>query len=378
LENHHDAPQAQPHFLGKPLLSVAKFRPEINRPYLAKNLLLEAQVSLLVGPPNIGKSSVVAALAASISAGRALGQIAVKRAAVLYVAAEDPNGIAERGYGFFLNHAADISHFEIHGSPVDLTDEAEMKRFAGEAAIFARQRMAERMLIVFDTLNLCIGDGDENSSRDMSRVIGHAQRLARMTRAHVMIVHHTSLADNGRPRGSSAMHGNIDTMLVLRKVDGQGDSSFVLLSQEKQRSVPKGKPILFEIGSFFIGVDDEGERITVPIARPAEMTSSLLAKVNEAAKPGGEGEGRIKEVSRVLLALRAKDPDTFHEARTLCGMVGEGFEGVRSNPDSLRKAVKRALDALISAGKAETDGSGGYRARTSADPLPEPEDKTLH
>jgi hypothetical protein len=378
MENHHDAPVAQPLFLGKPLLSVAKFRPEINRPYLAKNLLLEGQVSILVGPPNIGKSSVVAALAASISTGRALGKIVVKRGCVLYIAAEDRNGVAERGFGFFQTHAAEIADFEIHGSPVDLTDEAEMKRFAGEAAIFARQRMAERMLIVFDTLNLCIGDGDENSSRDMSLAIGHAQRLARMTRAHVMIVHHTSLADNGRPRGSSAMLGNVDTMLVLRKVEGQGDSSFVLLTQEKQRSVPKGKPILFEIGSFFIGVDDDGERITVPIARPAEMTSSLLAKVNETVKPGGEGEARIKEVSRVLLALRAKDPSTFHEARTLCGMVGEGFEGVRSNSDSLRKAVRRALDALIGAGKAETDGSGGYRAANSANPQPEPEDKTLH
>ena len=378
MENHHDAPVAQPLFLGKPLLSVAKFRPEINRPYLAKNLLLEAQVSLLVGPPNIGKSSVVAALAASISTGRALGKIAVKPGCVLYVGAEDSNGIAERGYGFFQTHAADIADFEIYGQPVDLTDEGGMKEFAGAAALFARQRRAERMLIVFDTLNLCIGDGDENSSRDMSRVIGHAQRLARMTRAHVMLVHHTSLADNGRPRGSSAMHGNIDTMLVLRKVDGQGDSSFVLLTQEKQRSVPKGKPILFEIGSFFIGVDDEGERITVPIARPAEMTPSLLAKVNEAVKPGGDGEARIKEVSRVLLALRAKGPATFHEARTLCAMVGEGFEGVRSNPDSLRKAVRRALDALIGIGKVETDGSGGYRAANSSDRKSEPEDKTLH
>lgn len=378
MENHHNAPETQPLFLGKPLLSVAKFRPEINRPYLAKNLLLENQVSLLVGPPNIGKSSVVAALAARISTGRALGPIAVKRASVLYVAAEDPNGIAERGYGFFQNHAADIAEFEIFGSPVDLTDEGAMKRFADEAVLFIRQRRAERLLIVFDTLNLCIGDGDENSSRDMSRVIGHAQRLARMTRAHVMIVHHTSLADNGRPRGSSAMHGNIDTMLVLRKVDDQGDSSFVLLYQEKQRSVPKGKPILFEIGSFCIGVDDEGERITVPIARPAEMTSSLLAKVNEGVKPGGEGEARIREVSRVLLALRAKGPAKYHAARTLCGMVGEGFEGVRSNPDSLRKAVRRALDALVGAGKAETDGIGGYRASNSHSPQPEAEDKTLH
>ncbi len=75
--------------------------------------------------------------------------------------------------------------------------------------------------------------------------------------------------------------------------------------------------MLIEIGSFFIGVDDDGARRTVPLAKPAEMTSSLIAKVKEAAKPGGEGEARVKEVSRVLLALRARDPATFHEARTL-------------------------------------------------------------
>lgn len=378
MENHHDAPVAHTLFLGKPLISVAKFRPKISKPYLAKDLLLEGQVSMLVGPPNIGKSSVVSALAASISMGRALGNIVVKSGVVLYVAPEDPEGVAERAYGFFQTHAAEIAHFEVHASPVNLTDEAEMRRFASEALNFARQRQAERMLIVFDTLNLCIGDGDENSSRDMSRAIGHAQRLAQKTRAHVLLVHHTSLADQGRARGSSAMLAGIDTMLVLRKVEGQGGASFVLLCQEKQRSVPKGDAILIEIGSFFIGVDDDGARRTVPIAKPAEMTSSLIAKGNEAVKPGGEGEARLKEVSRVLLALRAKDPATFHEARTLYGMVGEGFEGVRSNSDSLRKAVKRALDALIGAGKAETDGNGGYRAAHSAKPQPEREDKTLH
>jgi hypothetical protein len=59
-------------------------------------------------------------------------------------------------------------------------------------------------------------------------------------------------------------------------------------------------------------------------------------------------------------------------------MVGEGFEGVRSNSDSLRKAVKRALDALIGAGKVETDDNGGYRAAHSAKPQPKPEEKTVH
>lgn len=378
MENHHHAPQAEEHFLGKPLVSAAKFRPVLNRPYLAKNLLLESQVSLLVGPPNIGKSSVVAALAASISTGRALGKMPIKRAAVLYVAAEDPNGIAERAFGYFQNEAADVADFEIYGWPVDLSDELEMEGFAREAVKFVKRKGADRLLIVFDTLNLCIGDSDENSARDMGRVVGHAQMLARMTRAHVMIVHHTSVADNGRPRGSTAMHGNIDTMLVLRKVEGQGDETLVLLTQEKQRSVRKGKPLLFEVGALFAGEDDDGEKITVPIARPAELTSSLIAEFATKGKSGGEADARAAEVMRVLAALHAKSPAIYHEARALSKMVGEGFEGVRSNPDSLRKAVRRALDALIDAGKAETDGNGGYRASRSAEERPETTATSLH
>lgn len=378
MDIHHHAPRAPEQFLGKPLISAAKFRPDLNRPYLAKNLLLENQVSLLVGPPNIGKSSVVAALAASISTGRAVGKMPVKRAAVLYVAAEDPNGIAERAYGYFQSEAADVADFEIYGWPVDLSDEREMDSFAREAVELVKRRAADRLLIVFDTLNLCIGDSDENSARDMGRVVGHAQMLARKTRAHVMIVHHTSVADNGRPRGSTAMHGNIDTMLVLRKVEGQGDETLVLLTQEKQRSVRKGKPLLFEVGALYAGEDDDGEKITVPIARPAELTSSLIAEFATKGKGGGEADARAAEVMRVLTALHAKSPTIYYEARTLSKMVGEAFESVRPNADSLRKAVRRALAALIDAGKAETDGNGGYRAASPSDRKPEPEDKTLH
>lgn len=138
-------------FLGQPLLSATKFKINLNRNYLAKGLLLASQVSILVGPPNTGKSSVVACLAASISMGRAVGETRVKRAAVLYVAAEDPNGIAERAYGFFQTEPTDLAHFYIHGFPVNLADEAEMKAFCAEAKRLRREVEAARLLIVFDT-----------------------------------------------------------------------------------------------------------------------------------------------------------------------------------------------------------------------------------
>ncbi len=354
-------------FLGKPLLCATSFKVNLNRPYLAKGLLLASQVSILVGPPNTGKSSVVASVAASISMGRNIGQTRTKRAAVLYVAAEDPNGIAERAYGYFQTEPIDLAHFHIHGSPVNLADDDEMAAFCAEAKKFRRSLEAERMLIVFDTLNLCIGDGDENSARDMSRVIGNAQRLARATRAHVMIVHHSSLADAGRARGSSAMHGNADTLLVLRRVEGQVGEALVLLTQEKQRSVQKGKPFLFEIAALEVGQDEDGETVTFPIARPTTTSSSLLPKVKEGRSASGGGDARASEVWRVLCALRTKTPGKFYKAKDLGGMAGEVFEAVRAKPDSLQRAVRRALDLLIGEGKVEA-GEGGFRAVPAAPP----------
>jgi hypothetical protein len=378
LENHYDTQEAQPLFLGKQLVSAANDPLDLNPPYVVKGLLYSREISLLVGPPNIGKSSVVSCIAASISAGRAFGELRVKRAAVLYVAAEDPRGIRARAYGFFQNHAADIVHFDIYGFPVDLSNAQQMAQFTDAAKQYAVGRNAERFLIVFDTLNLCIGDSDENNAGDMSRVITNTRRLAEHTDAHVMIVHHTAIADDSRARGSSAMHGNVDTHLILRKVEDKGEGAFLFLTQKKVRSAKKGNPLVYQIDSFEVGTDDDGDVFTVPIALHTEPTSSLLARAKEAPKPGGEAEARAMEVMRVLAVLRSKVPSAYHQPRVLYGMVGEGFEAIRANSDTLRKAVRRALDALLASAKVETDGNGGYRAALSADQKAGPQGKALH
>lgn len=348
-------------FLGHPLISAPDYIVPLNRPYVIKNLLLAGQVSLLVGPPNIGKSSVVACLAASVAMGRSVGPLRVRRSAVLYVAAEDPHGIAERASGIWQSMPGDIAQFYIHGYPVNLSNRDDVMAFEREARLFQNNLSADELLIVFDTLNLCIGDGDENSARDMGRVIGHAQTLARKMNAHVMIIHHTSAADVAKPRGSTAMHGNVDTLLVLRRIEGQSGESLVLLTPEKQRSVKKGKPLVFEISSFDVGCDKDGEMITVPLARPAVLTPALLAKAKDRRAAAGKADARADEVLRVLRALQGKAPSEAQEARVIAARVGEPFEDVRANPDSLRKAVERALKMLIADRRVEGESSGGYR-----------------
>ncbi|RGP36866.1 AAA family ATPase [Pseudotabrizicola alkalilacus] len=362
-----DASTDEKTFLGVKLLSALHFELKLNRPYIVKNLLYEKQVSILAGPSNTGKSSIVVSIAAHVAMAHAFGEYRVKRTAVLYVAAEDPEGIRERSIGFKKADPLKLAVFEVFPERFNLADDGRVDSLIACSLAFKEHFGAERLMVVFDTLNLCIGDSDENSSRDMARVLANAQRIAAKTNAHVMLVHHTGNGETGRPRGSSAMSGNVDTVAILRKMENQGeDVPMVLITQEKQRSVPKGKALGFKIESLRMGDDDEGDPFTVPMAVPVIADSTLIAKPT--TKIGSESDIRSTEVLRVLRALFAKDAARFYEVREISGAVGEAFESVRSNADSLRKATRRSLDALIGAGKVEADGNGGFRVLANTPP----------
>jgi hypothetical protein len=229
-------------------------------------------------------------------------------------------------------------------------------------------------MVVYDALNLCIGDGDENSARDMGRAIGNAQELARDTKAHVLIVHHTTATDPTKPRGSSAMVGNVDTVTVLRAVESDDGRSITLLTQEKQRSQKKGSPICFEIGEYEIGYDDDGDRQTVAMAGLAQDPPSSPVKTPPPSKPT-QAQLRARDVMTILAALAKQRPEAFHSAKDIGEATGPAFAAAKQKPDSLRRAVKKVLDDLIAEGRIEGDDSG-YRLvhRTDSARHADPED----
>lgn len=354
--------------LGTPLLSANLFKISRDRKYLIKGLLLAGQVSLLYGPPNTGKSAIIACLGAHVAMGQSCGGLRVRRAPVLYVAAEDPQGIAERASPYLAQCPFTACPFDILSRSIDLSDSAEITRFIAD--VRARQEAAgtDALLLVIDTLNLCIGEGDENSATTMGKVVGNAQRIARQTKAHVLIVHHTSAGDKSRPRGSTALDGNVDTLLMLRQVEGDHPNPVVALTMEKQRSVRKTGPIAFEISAYEAGLDSEGDPLTVPMAVPHEPGTPLFAQSSQGAGPrnASASDPRLVDVVEVLRQLDRQHPGAWHEPRLIGQQVGSAFAAVRENADSLRKAVKRALDTLAVSGKVLTDSEGRFRA------VPEP------
>jgi len=333
----------------------------VNRPYLVKGLILPKQVSILAAPPNTGKSCIVAALLAKLSQGHKFAGRNVRRSAVLYVGAEDPEGIAMRAESHFAtSEDKTSSEFLVLDRAIDMSCRATAAEFIADIKAYKRLITAERLIIVFDTLTLSIGDADENSAGEMTGVMANARELALDTGAHVMFVHHTSAADPKKARGSTALVGNPDTILVLKPVD----KTRVLMESAKQRSMSKGDDIGWEIEAIQYGVDDDGDIVTNPSANYIEDTDGW-------SEPGSRKNGKksshakANEVLRTLGQLEAsaqvEGAPLLFGTKEVAANVGTPFDRAGMKPESLQKAVREALNALVAEGRVERLGSQGYR-----------------
>lgn len=68
--------------------------PDLNRPYLIKGWFDKGMVSVLYGPSNVGKTFLALDIAHEISSGKPWGGCRVRKAPVMYVAAEGGAGIS--------------------------------------------------------------------------------------------------------------------------------------------------------------------------------------------------------------------------------------------------------------------------------------------
>lgn len=87
-------------------------------------------------------------------------------------------------------------------------------------------------LVIIDALVDVLIGGDENSSTDMQTLFQGLRRIADVTGAAFIVIHHTNRAD--KYRGSSAMPGAIDLML---KVESKDDSPNIDFESEKTRDI---------------------------------------------------------------------------------------------------------------------------------------------
>ena len=177
--------QAQPEPESKPgrafgrlrVLSVDDAMNAPPRTYLLDGLMAPGELSVWWGKPKCGKSFLMLRLAYGMSKGRGIWGREASAVPVVYVAAEGEGGVMGR-LRPLLETLGPAPDFHLIAQSVDLFDpDADLSDLIDAAKALGVK------LIVLDTLARVMGEGDENSTRDMNAFVRNCDSIREGTAA---------------------------------------------------------------------------------------------------------------------------------------------------------------------------------------------------
>jgi hypothetical protein len=192
---------------------------------LVDGLLFVPGESAVYAPPKTWKTFFCLDIALSVATGTPFMGRDVQPSNVLYVVAEGSGGIGARVAAWRdLHHNADIDAAAFLTCAVNLLDPDAVTELC---AIVAERAVS---LVVLDTLARCTVGADENSARDMGRIVEALDHVRDTTDGHIQIVHHTGKDTTRGMRGSNALLGALDTVIEL-----SGDADAIRVSVTAQK-----------------------------------------------------------------------------------------------------------------------------------------------
>ncbi len=154
-------------------------------------------------------------MALSVASGTPFHGRTVQQGQVLYVAAEGGAPIGKRIKAWEHEHGIEVGDLTWLLEPVILDGEEEADNLIANLEHFEKKPI----LVIFDTLNWCMG-GEENNSKDMARVLRTARRLGRTFDCTVLVVHHPPKSNDKTHRGSGALSAGLTTNIRV-EYDGE-------------------------------------------------------------------------------------------------------------------------------------------------------------
>lgn len=302
--------------------------------WLVKHVFPADSVGMIYGASGTFKSFLVLDAALHVAHGMPWMGKKTRRGQVLYIAAEGGAGLGPRIKAWHEEHRRDRAQAQISfvTTAVDLANDAWRVVDAAQIAGVAPS------MVVVDTLSQTYS-GDENSANEMAaylREIG--TRFRALWHCTVVLIHHTGHSETERPRGSSAIKGNLDFMAGVHRDEKE---LLATMTCDKQKDTEPFAPAIFSLKSHDLGVDSDGDRITSLASRHL-ATKDAIQEAQEAEKAAGRG-GRTS-----LLMQLAQNGMRESELRKVF-IERSGITGT----DAQRQAYYRALKVAKSKGELE-------------------------
>jgi hypothetical protein len=219
--------------------------------FLIDGILEANTVACVYGEPGQGKTHIVLSMAVSCAAGMPwYGHEIKKHLPVLYICGEDIRGATTRIYSIAKTFGVkDIDHLKLYitESAVHFLDANAVHELKKEIKLL----IEKPSLIIIDTLNRNLGDGDENSTKDMTKFFDAVDSLRYETDATIILVHHNSKNNPTSPRGSSVIYGGVTTQIMVNtstenaKEYGNEFKKVINMVGNKQKADAEIEPMVF-------------------------------------------------------------------------------------------------------------------------------------
>ena len=323
--------ELQPNFKLKKLCSFSLEPPD----WLINGLFESDSLAVVYGPSGAGKSFWVLDGSLCVSSGKDFHGRKTKKGPVIYLAGEGHRGIVKRTFAWCIENNIDIDEQDwwLADRPFDLMSDQSVAEVI--SSIDHHTDGHAPSIVVIDTLARNFGDGDENATKDMAKVIRSADAIRIKYRCLVIIVHHSGHTE-GRARGNSSLRGAMEYEYEV----SQDSETTIIVTNKKMKDGEKPKQMSFELVDIDLGKFVDGQKLASAVLRPVETKGEKQEK-----KITGENQ---KRAFSILESLYREQKNTLilsgltHEPMVLiddwrAAMKSEGME---------QKPIVRAINDL--------------------------------
>jgi RecA-family ATPase len=182
--------------------------------WIVNQFFIESGVSLIVGKPKAGKSSLSRQIALSIAKGEKVLSSETEKGTVLYFALEEIDEQVQKSFN--LLGALGSEPIFVHIGPL-------------ENGMLNLRKAIEKYkptFVIIDPLFRLLRLADINSYSEVTSAMEGLVSIARDSKAHLCLIHHTNKSSDSSSGilGSTAIFGAVDAVLLLRRTT---DSSYL-------------------------------------------------------------------------------------------------------------------------------------------------------
>ncbi len=256
-----------------------------SKEWLLDQVFGAGDVGMIYGPPGCGKTFLVIEMIIILCTAKPLAnRFVVKRQLnIAYCAGEGISGLPSRFQAAATHHGvSEMPNFTFYKTMPQLYlgndgSDTTIKEFVCQWQARQQNKEAEPLdVLIIDTLHTATTEADENSAKDIGRVLHLCRWAATELGCAVILVHHTNKS-RAAERGSSALRGGMDFMIKIEKPSDAATQT--VMSCEKLKDGEQWKSQSFSLQSQV-----ECESAYVSWNDPNDSTQTSGSKANDKEK----------------------------------------------------------------------------------------------